>query len=156
MVATKNWVGNPFMCTGGRPAFAQAVAGEIGPWQTGLNPPILTLFSNNLVVGQGTVAADLVTCVFTGYADQQTLPLPMVDANGNSMISSLVPASFIAGTIGTPDVAYGWGLLDTETEVLLAVENFDLPFHFAATGDRLELAWRVYLPPTNQLLTPGS
>jgi len=156
MPSMKTWRGNPFQPAEGKNSQAQTLFGSTGPWATGGAPPSLFLFSNNLVVGLGTVAADLVHCVYTGYSDTASVPVVLTDSNGNQMLASSIPAAFIAGAIGTPDIAYGWGLLDAVGNTLLLVENFDQPFAFANTGDRIELSWRYYLPPALPIPNPGS
>jgi hypothetical protein len=155
MTSVKSWTGNPFQVLEGKPLLAEA-ANETGSWKTAVNAPKLILYSNNLVVGQGTVAGDLIPCVFTGYAPILTVPIPLADANGNNMLSAVAPTAFVAGAIGTPDIAYGWAMIDGATGDLLAVENFDAPFNFAEVGDTINLEWRYYFPGLDPISNPGS
>jgi hypothetical protein len=156
MSSVKNWTGNGFQCDQGRQDVAIALSVPGVSWNTADNPPVARLFSNNLVVSKATVEADLVEVAFTGYTQQTTTPLRLQDSNGNWMLSELSPLAFTAGAIGTPDVAYGWYLVDASSNKLLVVENFDAPFHFAQTADQLNLDWRFYLVGQNPIIGPGT
>jgi hypothetical protein len=156
MPALKNWTGNPYQTRAGAEQVATGLQNPLASFKTAVNAPALMLYSNNLVVGEGTVVGDLTPCAYTGYASPLTTPIVLTDSNGNFMLSEASPTSFTAGAIGTPDVAYGWALLDGITGDLMAVENFDAPFHFAATGDQIDLAWRFYIMGHSPIIGAGS
>jgi hypothetical protein len=157
MPTIKNWVGNPYQTSEGKKEVAKAMTDAVAIWKTGVNPPNLILYSNNLVVSQATVFADLVEAAFDGYNRIITNPLPFVDSHGTPMLGESDPSEFIAGVgIVITDTVYGWAMLDGNSGKLIAVENFDAPFSFLTHLDTLSLSWRWYLNGQNPNPSPGS
>jgi hypothetical protein len=156
MANVKNFSGNPWRATVGAAAVAAALQDPAKSWKTAVNAPTIGLYSNNLAVGQGTVLGDLTPCVFTGYAAIVTTPVVLQDANGNNYLGEALPNVFTAGAIGTADIAYGWYMIDTVSGLLVAVQNFDAPYSFNTTGDKLNLAWRWYLTGQDPIAGAGS
>lgn len=158
MPNVKNWTANPIQPTEACPQRGLALVNAENNWQIGVNPPKVRLFSNNPVLGLGTVLIDLIECAFTGYAAIATNMVPLVDSNGNSFDGQTAGAAvvFTAGTIGTPDIAVGWYMTDEFMATLIAVEKFDTPYSFDQTGDLLNLYFRLYQIGLLPIGNPGT
>jgi hypothetical protein len=152
----KTWNGNPFFVRTGGVAMLAALLDATKTWSAAVKPPKIKLYSNNIAIGPSTVVGDLTECIFTGYAAATTALTAGLSANGTPVAVENAGAGdlFVAGAIGTADIAYGWYMVDNAGTSLICAEAFDLPFSFDETGDSLLLQPNLFIPTYGPLVNP--
>lgn len=87
------------------------------------------LFKNDYMPVAASTRASFVACDFAGYEEQRVYredgsdPVIVVDAAETTFAT---PPTYTC-TGGVPQTAYGWVMIDNESEIVLAAQRFDVP-----------------------------
>jgi hypothetical protein len=119
-------------------AFLGTICGLINGESSALGLCQLVLYKNPVSLGADTVLADLELCDFDGYTS--------AGLSGNGAVYNplrmrwevVMPSqSYICTGNTTPNVVYGWALLNDDSDTLRYAENFDSPIPINDAGDGL-------------------
>lgn len=100
------------------------------------------LFSNNVAISSATVYSDMAEATYSGYA-RQTPSFGALALNGASAASMVAGAlTFSHNGGGTSNTIYGWALIDSVDNKVLAIDNVpSAPKTMAASGDTITVTF---------------
>jgi len=99
----------------------------------------LRLYENNLTPDEDTVYGDFNEATFTGYAAQTPTFGSASIVSHKGSISDTATRDFVCSTAGTPDVIYGYYVVDAVNNLVLWAERFASPITIAAAGDTISI-----------------
>jgi hypothetical protein len=114
-----------------RLAVVTSLIGTGGPFHA----PTVMVFINNVNLTYNTVLSDLTVATFTGYANVvgMTWDSPYIDTDGTSLVFG--QAITIVATDGvSPNLCYGYALVDSGVTSLKGAARFVSPQNVAAAG----------------------
>ena len=104
----------------------------------------LHLYTNNLVLAENTVVADLVQPTFGGYASSILSGASWTVTMGNPAVATFPDMSFACNISPfTPQTVYGYFVTRDGGTNLMWAEKFPIPQIISATGERIVVSPRL-------------
>lgn len=101
---------------------------------TDLNGGLLNLFQNNFNPGVGSALGDFTIADFTGYSTSAAIVwgTPFFSPDGVPTVAGDMKTFTAANPITTPNVVYGWYVVDSGATKVLAARRFDSPINISS------------------------
>jgi len=143
-----NVVGNPIITESGMTAIARGLLDATRVWSSGVKPPKLHLYNDDVPLTPQTVLGDLTECTFTGYlAVTLDALVNVLDVDDVPTVENTDTGTFTADDpLTLPGQAAGYYWTDNESTHLIAVERFPDVFPVNDPGDIVNIIARIKLP----------